>query len=314
MTIGEGAVWALNPEHRQAAADRSQDELGREADTGRSLRRGRCRRWVDLADEPGREHGRSDGARRPFAWARRSTSGSTRWGSPSRRVPCGSPTTASRSRYPERQPHRPGEQQGRGDDPARADECLLRAAHGRDRRQAERSGSSFRKEHGRSMDPETIRRRLQARLSALRVLDADESTVWSTGGACADVVGRIDVRTHGLRKLVEPHPIGLKLAFGHVWVASLAAATSTRSIGGPIRSWRGFRSAAFQSISQLVSARSGCSTAAVAFSASSRRASARRGTSGLSLDRTRPQGNPSCAARSPLLRSRCHAPRSRRET
>ena len=54
-------------------------------------------------------------------------------------------------------------------------------------------------------------------------LDADESTVWSTGGACADVVGRIDVRTHGLTKLVEPHPIGLKLAFGHVWVASLAA-------------------------------------------------------------------------------------------
>jgi YVTN family beta-propeller protein len=55
-------------------------------------------------------------------------------------------------------------------------------------------------------------------------LDADESTVWSTGGGCADVVGRIDVRTHGLTKLVEPHPIGLKIAFGHVWVAALAAA------------------------------------------------------------------------------------------
>jgi YVTN family beta-propeller protein len=54
-------------------------------------------------------------------------------------------------------------------------------------------------------------------------LDADESSVWSTGGACADVVGRIDVRTHGLTKLVEPHPIGLKIAFGHVWVVSLAA-------------------------------------------------------------------------------------------
>jgi DNA-binding beta-propeller fold protein YncE len=55
-------------------------------------------------------------------------------------------------------------------------------------------------------------------------VDADATTAWSTGGACADVVGRIDVRTHALRKLVEPHPIGLKVAFGRVWVASLAAA------------------------------------------------------------------------------------------
>lgn len=55
-------------------------------------------------------------------------------------------------------------------------------------------------------------------------LDADTSALWSTGGACADVVARIDVRTHGVTKLVEPHPIGVKIAFGHVWVASLAAA------------------------------------------------------------------------------------------
>ena len=54
-------------------------------------------------------------------------------------------------------------------------------------------------------------------------LDADEGTVWSSGGACADVVGRIDVRTHGVTKLVEPHPIGLRIAFGRVWVVSLAA-------------------------------------------------------------------------------------------
>ncbi len=53
---------------------------------------------------------------------------------------------------------------------------------------------------------------------------ADENAVWSTGGGCADVVGRFDVRTHGLTKLVEPHPIGLKIAFGRVWVVSLAAA------------------------------------------------------------------------------------------
>jgi streptogramin lyase len=37
-------------------------------------------------------------------------------------------------------------------------------------------------------------------------------------------VGRFDVRSHSLTKLVEPHPIGLKIAFGHVWVVSLAAA------------------------------------------------------------------------------------------
>jgi YVTN family beta-propeller protein len=56
-------------------------------------------------------------------------------------------------------------------------------------------------------------------------LDADESTVWSAGGGCADIVARIDVRTSRLTKLVVPHPIGLKLAFGNVWVASLGSRT-----------------------------------------------------------------------------------------
>jgi virginiamycin B lyase len=55
-------------------------------------------------------------------------------------------------------------------------------------------------------------------------LAANAVAVWTTGGACADVVGRFDVRTHDLTKLVEPHPIGLKIAFGHVWVVSLDAA------------------------------------------------------------------------------------------
>lgn len=54
-------------------------------------------------------------------------------------------------------------------------------------------------------------------------LAAGERTVWSTGGACADVVGRLDVRTRKVTKLVEPHPIGLRIAFGRVWVVSLAA-------------------------------------------------------------------------------------------
>ena len=61
LAIGEGAVWSLQPQHRQAAANRSRDELGREADTGRCVRRHRRRGWVDLADEPASEHGRSDG-------------------------------------------------------------------------------------------------------------------------------------------------------------------------------------------------------------------------------------------------------------
>ncbi|MDX6540536.1 MAG: virginiamycin lyase [Gaiellales bacterium] len=55
-------------------------------------------------------------------------------------------------------------------------------------------------------------------------LAADERTVWATGGGCGDVVGRIDLRTQAPAKLVEPHPIGLRLAFGRVWVVSLAAA------------------------------------------------------------------------------------------
>jgi streptogramin lyase len=54
-------------------------------------------------------------------------------------------------------------------------------------------------------------------------LAADESTVWATGGGCADVLGRLTVRTREVTKLVEPHPIGLRLAFGRVWVAALAA-------------------------------------------------------------------------------------------
>jgi YVTN family beta-propeller protein len=56
-------------------------------------------------------------------------------------------------------------------------------------------------------------------------LAADETAVWSTAGGCADVVGRVDLRTHAATKLTEAHPVGLALAFGRVWVASLAAGT-----------------------------------------------------------------------------------------
>ena len=53
---------------------------------------------------------------------------------------------------------------------------------------------------------------------------ADKSTVWSASGGCADLVTRIDARTRMLTaKLVEPHPVGLALAFGSVWVAVLGS-------------------------------------------------------------------------------------------
>jgi YVTN family beta-propeller protein len=56
-------------------------------------------------------------------------------------------------------------------------------------------------------------------------LAADERSVWSAGGGCADVVGRIDSRTKKLMaKLAEPHPVGLALAFGSVWVAVIDSA------------------------------------------------------------------------------------------
>jgi YVTN family beta-propeller protein len=55
---------------------------------------------------------------------------------------------------------------------------------------------------------------------------ADESTIWSAGGACADLVARLDVRTKALvGRLVEAHPVGLALAFGSVWVAVLDLGT-----------------------------------------------------------------------------------------
>ena len=51
-------------------------------------------------------------------------------------------------------------------------------------------------------------------------LDADRHDVWAAGGGCADAVGRIDTRTKALTALVvEPHAVGLALAFGSVWTA-----------------------------------------------------------------------------------------------
>jgi len=56
-------------------------------------------------------------------------------------------------------------------------------------------------------------------------LVADESGVWSAGGVCADVVGRVDPGSKKLTaKVSEPHSVGLALASGSVWVAVLDSA------------------------------------------------------------------------------------------
>jgi len=61
---------------------------------------------------------------------------------------------------------------------------------------------------------------LKLSYSPCAFLVADHSGVWSAGGICADIVGRIDTRTKSLTATVsEPHPVGLALAFGSVWVA-----------------------------------------------------------------------------------------------
>jgi YVTN family beta-propeller protein len=59
----------------------------------------------------------------------------------------------------------------------------------------------------------------------LGFLVADRRAVWSAGGGCGDVVGRIDLRTRRVTaKVPEPHPVGLVLARSVVWVAVLGSA------------------------------------------------------------------------------------------
>ena len=147
-------------------------------------------------------------------------------------------------------------------------------------------------------------------------LDADESAVWSNGWS--------------LRRCRRPHrcahprpdetrrapPIGLKLAFGHVWVASLAAGNVDQidrrtdqvvarlPVGGlPIHLAVGFGS-----IWVLDGGGRDSASPADALAPGGAPQSYPSDHTGLG-------GIPHVpAVRSPLLRSRCHAPRSRRET
>jgi streptogramin lyase len=61
-------------------------------------------------------------------------------------------------------------------------------------------------------------------------LAADKAALWSAAGACGEVVGRIDAHTNRLTETVkgEPHPIGLALGFGSLWVAVLDLKTVDR--------------------------------------------------------------------------------------
>jgi YVTN family beta-propeller protein len=58
---------------------------------------------------------------------------------------------------------------------------------------------------------------------------ADRSWVWSAGGGCADVVARVDARTHKVTSRVfEPHAVGLGLFDGSVWAAVIDSANVDR--------------------------------------------------------------------------------------
>jgi virginiamycin B lyase len=60
-------------------------------------------------------------------------------------------------------------------------------------------------------------------------LVADERGVWSAGGGCADIVGRVDPGSRKLTaKVSEPHPVGLVLAAGSVWAAVIDSANVDR--------------------------------------------------------------------------------------
>jgi YVTN family beta-propeller protein len=77
------------------------------------------------------------------------------------------------------------------------------------------------------VDPATNRviEAVKVPYSPCAFLAADKAGLWSAGGICADVVGRIDLRTKKLTaRLAEPHAAGLALAFGSVWVAVLDSA------------------------------------------------------------------------------------------
>jgi YVTN family beta-propeller protein len=58
---------------------------------------------------------------------------------------------------------------------------------------------------------------------------ADRVGIWSAGGFSADVVAHIDARTRKIiSRVYEPHPVGLGLSHGSVWVAAIDSANVDR--------------------------------------------------------------------------------------
>ena len=58
---------------------------------------------------------------------------------------------------------------------------------------------------------------------------AGENGLWSAGGGCSDSVARIDPRVKKMTaELAEPHPVGVALAYGSVWVAVLGSGNIDR--------------------------------------------------------------------------------------
>jgi len=81
------------------------------------------------------------------------------------------------------------------------------------------------------IDPTTnhVVAKLKLPYSPCAYVVADQNAVWSAGGACADYVGRIDIRLKTLTASVaEPHAVGLALAFGSVWAAVIDSANLDR--------------------------------------------------------------------------------------
>jgi YVTN family beta-propeller protein len=76
----------------------------------------------------------------------------------------------------------------------------------------------------------TVTHTVKVPYSPCAFLVADGTAVWSAGGGCGDVLARIDARTNRLTTTVQgdPHPIGLALEFGSLWVAALGSATVDR--------------------------------------------------------------------------------------
>jgi len=81
------------------------------------------------------------------------------------------------------------------------------------------------------IDPSTndVVATLKLPYSPCAYLAAEQNDIWSAGGACADEVGRIDIRTKTLTATVsEPHAVGLALAFGSVWATVIDSANLDR--------------------------------------------------------------------------------------